>query len=190
VFIALAALILCVTVSACAPGGAKSVARASTSQNTPTPATTQGYLASLVRQTLGKSVQHVDVRYDLQTAVVAVTGTLTGAVPRTTDQISAAHRQVQDLCFQVQRALWTSGERLSEVKVTISGPLFDDYSDVITDVYGAAVVKASTAQRMAWQHLNAASAWELYDTVWLRPNYAPNWHYLPSADLTPSPAQP
>ncbi|HEX8033502.1 MAG TPA: hypothetical protein VF510_06625, partial [Ktedonobacterales bacterium] len=109
-----------------------------------------------------------------------------GDVPVTASEIAAAQERTKALCFQVQRAVWTSGITLREVTVLVRGPTFGDYGDQYVDGYGTAVLEEATAKTLAWATLNADGAWERYDRVWLRPNYKPNWHYGAPPAATPT----
>jgi hypothetical protein len=100
-----------------------------------------------------------------------VTGTITGTIPRTASQISAAHERVKLLCFQVERALWTSTIPLQNVTVIILGPVLDDYFDQIISWYGTATLAASAAARLDWSALGADQAWTLFDNTQLRVNF-------------------
>lgn len=105
------------------------------------------------------------------TSVVTVTITLAGKVPAP-QAIGATQEQVKTLCFQVQRALWASGLSLTEVTVSVVGPIYDDYADLISGSYGAAVLKAPAAAKLDWAGLSPDAAWAIYG-IWLRPDYQP-----------------
>lgn len=105
------------------------------------------------------------------TSVVTVTVTLKGKVPAP-QAIGATQERVKTICFQVQRALWTSATPLTEVTVSVVGPIYDDYADLVSGSYGAAVLKAPAVARLDWASLSPDAAWEVYG-VWLRPDYQP-----------------
>jgi hypothetical protein len=186
----LVSMALAVLLMACAPtaggGGVTARATATRSAAVGTPTTTER-LAMVARAAFGGGVQQSEATYDGQSQTVKVTGTLGGDVPVTDGEIAAAHERTKALCFQVQRALWTSGITLHEVTVLVRGPTFDDYGNQYLDGYGTAVVEEATAKTLAWATLSADGAWERYDRVWLRPNYRPNWHYGAPPTATPSP---
>jgi hypothetical protein len=175
------AVLICLVVSGCAT---------THSARTPvaTPATVQGRLQLIARQALGDAIHDLAVTYDTQGEALELTATLAGGVPRTEAEISAAQEHVKLLCLRAQQAEWTSGNPLRSVTVTILGPTLDDYADVTTGPYGAAVLTSTTAATLAWGSLSADSAWRHYDRVWLAPTYAPNQHYgaPPAATATSS----
>ncbi len=153
-----------------------------------TPATVQGRLELIARQALGDAAHDLAATYDTQGEALELTATLAGGVPRTEADITAAQEHVKLLCLRAQQAEWTSGNPLRSVTVTILGPTLDDYADVTTGPYGAAVLTSATAAALAWGSLSADSAWQRYDRVWLAPTYAPNQHYgaPPAATATPT----
>lgn len=104
-------------------------------------------------------------------SVVTVTVTLKGKVPGP-QEIGATQERVKTICFQVQRALWTSSPPLSAVTISVVGPIYDDYADITTASYGAAVLKAPAAATLDWASLNPDAAWAVYG-IWLRPDYQP-----------------
>src|SRR5258706_10984017 len=142
-----------------------------------TPATVQGRLELIARQALGDAAHDLAATYDTQGEALELTATLAGGVPRTEAEISAAQEHVKLLCLRAQQAEWTSGNPLRSVTVTILGPTLHDYADVTTGPYCAAVLPSTTAATLAWDCLNADSAWQRYDLSLLGPNYAPNLLY-------------
>src|SRR5258708_17764490 len=175
------AVLICLVVSGCATTHSAQTATA-------TPATVQGRLELIARQALGDAVHDLAATYDTQDEALELTATLAGSVPRTEADIQAAQEHVKLLCLRAQQAEWTSGNPLRSVTVTILGPTLDDYADVTTGPYGAAVLTSATAAALAWGSLSADSAWQRYDRVWLAPTYAPNQHYgaPPPATATPT----
>jgi hypothetical protein len=175
------AILICLVVSGCAT---------THSAQTPAspPATVQGRLELIARLALGDAVHDLAATYDTQGEALELTATLVGGVPRTEADIQAAQEHVKLLCLHAQQAEWTSGNPLRSVTVTILGPTLDDYADVTTGPYGAAVLTSTTAATLAWDGLSADSAWQRYDRVWLAPTYAPNQHYgaPPAATATPT----
>lgn len=183
--VALAAMLV-----GCAPaaGGGDVTARATATSSMPvgTP-TTEERLVMVARTAFGGGMEKSETTYDAQRQTVKVTGTLGGEVPVTASEVAAAHERTKALCFQVQRALWASGITLHEVTVLVRGPTFDDYGNQYLESYGTAVLGAATAGRLTWATLSADSAWEHYDSVWLRANYEPNWYYGAPPASTPTP---
>ena len=175
------AVLICLIVSGCATTHSAQTATA-------TPATVQGRLSLIARQALGDAAHDLAATYDTQGEALELTATLVGGVPRTEADIQAAQEHVKLLCLRAQQAEWTSGNPLRSVTVTILGPTLDDYADVTTGPYGAAVLTSTTAATLAWDGLSADSAWQRYDRVWLAPTYAPNQHYgaPPAATATPT----
>lgn len=143
-------------------------------------------ITRLAEQAGGGQLHAVIGTYDQEMA--SVTATISGTVPRTPSQISAAQERVKGLCFQVQRALWTSGIPLQEATVTILGPVFDDYMDLHNAWYGAATLAASAAARIDWSQLSAAKAWTMFEGTELQTEYAPfqRWGTTPSPSTTSS----
>jgi hypothetical protein len=118
-----------------------------------------------------QSVQAVQTVYDAQAASVTVTVTVGGAVPLTNQQISAAQELTKALSLREQQAMWGSGVTLKNVKVMVFGPTQDEYADIIAQPYGSAVLDAATAASFVWANLSADSAWDRYDSVYLRPTF-------------------
>ncbi len=162
------AFMLCVAIallSACAGGNM------SGTQQSPGTPTTQDALTSRLQHAVGTRATRVTLTYDAVQQSIETTVTVGGPVARTSTEINASQERVKALCFQAQQALWTSGVALREVKVTILGPVYDDYYDLVTEWYGGADLKAATAQQFNWRTLDADSAWSRYDVVWLRVDY-------------------
>jgi hypothetical protein len=132
----------------------------------------EGPLASVVGPAASPLAQRVSTAYDASAQQAKVTITI-GAAP----DVTTAQSRVMSLCFQVERALWTSNPALREVKVIVLGPIRDDYSNIIDDAYGVSDVLAPTAAKLPWNTLTPESAWIHYDATWLRASYKPNWLY-------------
>ncbi len=115
--------------------------------------------------------QAVQLAYDTQAASVTVTITVGGAVPLTNQQIRAAQEFTKALSLREQQAMWGSGVTLKNVKVMVFGPTQDEYADIIAQPYGSAVLDAATAASFVWANLSADSAWDRYDSVYLRPTF-------------------
>jgi hypothetical protein len=165
----LAAILIAVLVVVA--GCASSTATAASGPPTPTP-TTEQRLAALARHAAtGPNVQHVDTTYSAQDGTVTVTVTLGGSVPVADADVSAMQQRVMSMCFQTQKALWTSGILLHSVTVTIVGPVRDLYGERAMQAYAAAVLTAAIAAKFDWGTLSADTAWGQYDNVFLRPVY-------------------
>ena len=139
--------------------------------------TTQDTLAGRACDAIGhlpqstESVQAVQTVYDAQAASVTVTITVGGSVPLTDQQISAAQELTKTLSLREQQAMWGSGVTLKDVKVMVFGPTQDEYANIIAQPYGSAVLDAVTAASFVWANLSADSAWDRYDSVYLRPTF-------------------
>ena len=139
---------------------------------TPTPTTTEARVNTLVRQAVGSDPLEIQTVYQMSASQVEVTLTLGGTVPTSDAAVSAMQERVKTLCFEAQRAVWASGPNpLSQVTVTVVGPIMDQYADLATQAYGAAVLKVATEQRFTWSALSPDGAWGAYDNTYLRPAY-------------------
>ena len=168
--VAALALVASSALGGCAPfaGGGSGRPTTAPTATTPTPAI-QGQLARAVHLNIwGLGVEHLDTVYDAQHTTAKVTITLGGTVPNTDLKASAAQALTKAFCLMAQQALWTSDVPLDEATVIVQGPEQDPYSGVIVEVYGEAVVEASTAQRIAWASVTADGAWQIYDREYLR----------------------
>jgi hypothetical protein len=135
---------------------------------------TQDTLTGRACDTIGRLpqlTQSVQTAYDGQTASVTVTETLGGAVPLTRQQISAAQEMTKSISLREQQAMWGSGVSLKGVKVMVFGPTQDEYANIIAQPYGSAVLHAATVASFVWANLSADSAWDRYDSVYLRPTF-------------------
>jgi hypothetical protein len=135
---------------------------------------TQDTLTGRACDTIGRLpqlTQSVQTAYDGQTASVTVTVTLGGAVPLTRQQISAAQEMTKSISLREQQAMWGSGVSLKGVKVMVFGPTQDEYANIIAQPYGSAVLHAATVASFVWANLSADSAWDRYDSVYLRPTF-------------------
>lgn len=138
---------------------------------TPTPTAQEARLNALVSQATGNSVQQIQTTYSAATGAADVTISLGGSVPPEADK-AATQERVKALCFDAQRALWTSGTApLSEVNVAVVGPVIDQYADITTQAYGSTLIKSATAARLNWSALSPDAAWAAYDNVYLRDGY-------------------
>lgn len=136
---------------------------------TPTPADP---ITALVLRALGGPTQQVTTTSSAADHTVTVTITLVGAkVPASDADVSAAQERIKTICFQAQRALWTSGMPLRQATVTVLGPALDAYADLSIQPYGTAVLTAATAAKLGWSSIGADAAWNDYDNVWLRPSF-------------------
>ena len=118
-----------------------------------------------------QAAQAVQIAYDAQATSVTVTVTVGGAVPLTDQQISAAQELTKTLSLREQQAMWGSGVTLKDVKVMVFGPTQDEYADIVAQPYGSAVLHAATVASFVWANLSADSAWDRYDSVYLRPTF-------------------
>jgi archaellum component FlaF (FlaF/FlaG flagellin family) len=160
-------IVLLVAVAGCA----SSSATAASGPPTPTP-TAQQRLAALARHAAtGSNIQRVDTTYSAQDGTVTVTVTLGGSVPVADADVTAMQARVMSMCFQTQKALWTSGIPLRSVTVTIAGPIMDQYAEREIQAYGAAVLTAAKAAKFNWEALSPDAAWTQYDNAYLRPGY-------------------
>ncbi len=128
-------------------------------------------LAARAQQAIGSLGQPVTATYDPEKKSATITVTLTGSVPFTDQQVAAAHSHVELITYQVMSAAWTSGEPLSEVTAIVLGPIQDEYADIVTNWYGVAVVKASTARGITWASADPYMVWNRYDQAMLRPSF-------------------
>jgi hypothetical protein len=136
---------------------------------TATPAvtpTSEQRITTLVLRAIGKNAAHSTTTYDSTAETVVVIATVA-----TFSGVTAAQEIVKVLCFQIQKALWTSGTPLKQVNTTVEGPVYDIYGDLTISGYGGALLNAGTATRLAWTILSPDSAWTDYDSMWLTPTY-------------------
>ncbi len=138
---------------------------------TPT-AVVSGPLAGVVAPAARPLAQRIVTEYDTSAQQAKITLTV-GAAPN----VATAQARVMSLSFQVQKAVWASNLALREVKVIVLGPIRDDYANIVDDAYGVSDVFSATAAKLSWSALTPESAWNRYDSTWLRPSYSPNWLY-------------
>ncbi|HEX6800612.1 MAG TPA: hypothetical protein VF116_23065 [Ktedonobacterales bacterium] len=139
---------------------------------TPTPTTSEARINALVRQAVGTAPLQIQTVYQSTSGQIEVTLTLGGTVPTSDADVSAMQERVKTLCFEAQRAVWAGGLlSLSQVTITVVGPIMDQYAELETQAYGAAVLKAATEQRFTWSTLSPDGAWGAYDNTYLRPAY-------------------
>lgn len=120
---------------------------------------------------VGNQALSVQTLYNAQDATVKITVTVGGAVPLTKQQIGVAEEMTKSICRQEQQAMWASGVSLKHVTITVMGPTQDEYADIVAQVYGSVRLDAPTATHFDWKNLNADSAWDRYDAVYLRPTF-------------------
>lgn len=138
----------------------------------PTPTAAEARVNALVRQAVGSAPRQIQTDYHSTPGEIAVTLTLGGTVPTSDADVSAAQERVKTLCFEAQRAVWASGlAPLSQVTVTVVGPIMSQYADLEIQAYGAAVLKSATERRFTWSTLDPDGAWGVYDNTYLRPGY-------------------
>ena len=170
-FVVLGSLTACATTnSAPRQVASKTVAGCPVAATTSTQDTLTGRACDTIGR-LPQLTQSVQTAYDGQTASVTVTVTLGGAVPLTGQQISAAQEMTKSISLLEQQAMWGSGVSLKGVKVMVFGPTQDEYANIIAQPYGSSVLDAATAASFAWANLSADSAWDRYDSVYLRPTF-------------------
>ena len=173
---ALLVLLLCVLISGCATvrpsaGRATPTATATAAPLTPTPTAMEAQLNVLVRQAAGSVPQQIQTIYHTA-GEVEVNLTLAGTVPTADADVSAMQERVKTLCFEAQQAVWASDiTPLSQVTVTVLGPVVVLYGDIVTQAYGATVLKSATEKGFAWSALSPEGAWGKYDNAYLRPGY-------------------
>lgn len=138
---------------------------------TPTPVLT-GPLASVVGPVVAGRAQRIATSYDASSTQATITLTIAAA-----PNVNTAQERVMTLCYDVQKALWTSNPSLREVKVIVLGPIRNDYAEIIEDAYGVADVLAPTGTKLSWNSLSPQAAWSHYDNTWMRASYLPNWLY-------------
>jgi hypothetical protein len=165
----------CLTVSGCAASsGRVSVQPTPTCGAALISATTLSIperITALAEQASCNQLHDLTATYQQPGGVAQITGTVSGAIPRTPSQISVAQERVKTLCFQVERALWTSTIPVQEVTVTVLGTVYDDYFDQVISWYGTASLGAKAAPRFDWRSLSADQAWTLFDRTLLRVDY-------------------
>lgn len=169
VLLILGSLAACATTNSASHQGAS---RATIAGCAPTAtATTQNALARRACDAIGGQAQSVQTIYSAPDASVKITVTIAGAVPLTKQQISTALELTKSISLREQRAIWASGVAFKEVKVTVMGPTQDEYANIIAQPYGSVVLDAATAAHFDWSNLSADSAWDRYDSVYLRPTF-------------------
>jgi hypothetical protein len=146
---------------------------------TPTPTTEEQRLDTLVWQAIGVGAVQVQTTYraaDGTTDVEITYGAVVpikGIVPTQNADIAAAQERVKTICFEVEKALWTSGTSpLSQVSVAVLGPVLDQYANLTSQAYGSVVLKGATAAHFAWSTLTPDVAWDKYDSNYLRADYS------------------
>jgi hypothetical protein len=105
---------------------------------------------------------------------VTVTATVGWTAEISIGDVAQEQERVKTICFEEQRALWTSGIQLQRVNVIVLGPVQDDYADMILDAHARADLTAPTAAALHWAALDPDTGWERYDSVWLRATYQPH----------------
>lgn len=174
VLLALALMTVAILAGCAAPSHAASQSPTATPTATPT---AEQRIAALAQRAAGLPNKSVTATFDgAAGGTLTLIATIGGPVPGTKAEIAAAQERVKAICFLMERAAWTGsmpmppGVLLSDVKVVVVGPIYDDYADLTTGPYGAADLKAVTAHQLDWTHLTPDAAWEVYAT-WLRPAY-------------------
>jgi hypothetical protein len=146
---------------------------------TPTPTTEEHRLNALVQQTIGVGAVQIQTTYsavdgaaDVEITYAAVVP-IQGLVPTQDADIAAAQERVKTICFEVEQALWTSGTApLSQINVSVMGPVLDQYANLTNQAYGGVLLKAATAAHFSWSTLTPDVAWDKYDNNYLRADYS------------------
>ena len=102
---------------------------------------------------------------------VQVTVTVAWTADITINDVAKEQARVQAICFQVQKALWSSTLSPSDVLVIVLGPVTDEYGGPAVDAHGSAELSAKTASTLAWGTLTPDAAWSAYDHTYLRTTY-------------------
>lgn len=152
---------------ACATGCASTSATDAARAPTATPTAAQ-HLTTLTQRAIGNQARHVEATYDAEKRMATITITVAG--PGATD-VATEQERVKAICFQTQKALWTSGMSFDEVLVLVLGPVLDQYAEMSIQAYGTANLTAANATKLNWSSLNPDAAWASYDNVWLRLSY-------------------
>jgi hypothetical protein len=146
---------------------------------TPTPTTEEQHLNALVRQTIGVGAVQIQTTYNAVDGATDVEITysqvvpIKGLVPTQAVDIAAAQERVKTICFEVEQALWASGTTpLSQINVSVLGPVLDQYANLTNQAYGSVLLKAATAAHFAWSTLTPDVAWDKYDNNYLRADYS------------------
>lgn len=177
VYLVMAVALTCIVgLSACNAGGqtakkAKPIVAGCTEAAITALAAPQNELARRACQSAGNQALSVQTVYSAHDGIVKITVTVGGAVPLTKQQIGVAEEMTKSICRQEQQAIWASSVSLEHVTVTVMGPTQDEYADIVAQVYGSVRLDAPTATNFDWANLSADSAWDRYNTVYLRPTF-------------------
>lgn len=172
--LAMLAAVTSLSIAGCAPSSQASAPRATaTATAYATPTATPTALDRLILRALNGQAQSVTTAPSGGAGSLVVTITISGIVPGTQADISAAQERVKTLCYQALQTLVTNGETTGEVTIVVVGPLLDEYANRVNDVYGSAIVEPRTAARLNWLQLTPDSAWPRYDHVYLRDYFYP-----------------
>lgn len=123
-------------------------------------------VANLV-ENAGATGQNMTSSYDARTQAVTITETTEGGFTK-----SGTVDGIKMDCFDFQKALWTAGiaPQISDVKVTINGSLIDQYGHTTTGLWGSCELTRATAGKFVWNNLTWESAWQDYDSQYIRPD--------------------
>jgi hypothetical protein len=78
--------------------------------------------------------------------------------------------QIQNDCFMVQQALWTKmASHLSEVEVSITMNVIDQYGKESNGFVADCDLKKNTASKFVWNNLTYDQAWKDYDATFIAP---------------------
>jgi hypothetical protein len=76
---------------------------------------------------------------------------------------------------------------MTKALVSVKGPQYDDYADLIVQGYGGAVLSSAIAAQLEWARLTADTAWDRYDQTWLSSTFRPfqQWGVTPTTRANP-----
>ena len=72
---------------------------------------------------------------------------------------------IKDDCFQLQKALWTSGTQISEVDIAFTINTVDDLGNKGNSHVGECDLKAATEAQFHWDSMLDDGAWSNYDVA-------------------------
>ncbi len=135
------------------------------------------------RQQLSALVTSATTGYTQESSVmvgslrsVRVMVTVAWTTDITAVDVAKEQARVKAICFQVQKAMWSSKLSPSDVLVLVMGPVADAYAQLRVDAHGSAELSQKIASALTWGTLNPDSAWARYDHAYLRPSYI--WYVL------------
>jgi hypothetical protein len=150
-------------------GGAS--AHSASVQPTPTSPQQRRLANAVALDVWALGVRKLATTYDPQQASAIVTITLSGGVPNTDAQVSAAQELTKSFCLMALQGLWTSGVPLNQAMVVVEGPTQDEYADLVNQPYGVVKIGASAAQHINWAEVTEDNAWSQYADEFLRVSF-------------------